>query len=184
MADDSTKTEKQNTLKLKIATPREKGVREDDRPRAILYTDNVEMDTLLYIDAAYNRMSIECANRLGCKIEHIPIKIVSSDCGRIILGKTDIEIEIVGLKEYLREDFYVLENMDEDIILGLSTIRHLRMENFFTSPLRCDTYVTEYICDNDNHDDEYCDFCDDYLFESNEFGRREDESEEEEIKEC
>ncbi|EOB12212.1 hypothetical protein NBO_501g0004 [Nosema bombycis CQ1] len=64
MAADLTKTEKQNTLKLKIATPREKGVREDDRPRAILYTDNIKIDTLLYIDAAYNRMSRECANRL------------------------------------------------------------------------------------------------------------------------
>jgi hypothetical protein len=148
MAADSTKIEKKNYVKLRIASPRGKGSRKDDRPRAILHTDNIEIDTLLDIDAVHNRMSEECARRLGCEIEIISEKMVSYDCGRTVLGKTDIEVKIVGVKQFTRKTFLILENMDEDIILGLNTIWYLKMHKFFTPPLRCDYYESGYDYDS------------------------------------
>ncbi|EOB12211.1 hypothetical protein NBO_501g0002, partial [Nosema bombycis CQ1] len=122
MAADSTKMEKKNYLKLRIAPPRGKGSRKDDRPRAILHTDNIEIDTLLDINAVHNRMSEECARKLGCEIEIISEKMVSYDCGRTVLGKTDIE----GL-----------------ILFGI-----LKCTNFLLLPLRCDNYESGYDYDS------------------------------------
>jgi hypothetical protein len=176
MAADSTKMEKKNYVKLRIAPPRGKGSRKDDRPRAILHTDNIEIDTLLDIDAVDNRMSEECARRLGCEIEIISEKMVSYDCGRTVLGKTDIEVKIVGVKQFSRYTFWILENMDEDIILCLDSIWYLQMHKFFTPPLRCDYYELEYNYDIDGDiiDITY-EYWDEYTYDNTGYCESEDE---------